>query len=227
MTYGEIFQLYINLIPAEDWAERNRRNPNGIFRDPEKTWVDIRAKIGRGTLIFPGCVIMGKTILGKRCVLFPHTTVLNIKAGDNVVIGLPIKKNSSVGSGSVLGETAEVNRAKLGRKVKMVHHGYLGDTRVDNGVNIGAGTITANFGGGKKKKTVIGKNAFIGINASLVAPLRIGNGAFIGAGAVVTKHVPKSAVVVGVNRVLAGRTSQKTAEGWKIVQRQNKPKAGS
>ena len=147
MTYENAFDLFVRLVVGKEWAERKKKNKWHIFRDPSNTWVDERVKIGNGTIIFHGCCILGETKIGKRCVIWPNATILNCVLEDDVMLGLPILKDSRVGKNSVIGGTGELNRCKIGKNVKMVHYGYLGDTEVGDNAIIGAGVITANFDG--------------------------------------------------------------------------------
>jgi bifunctional UDP-N-acetylglucosamine pyrophosphorylase/glucosamine-1-phosphate N-acetyltransferase len=130
-----------------------------------------------------------KTNIGKHCVIWPNTIIINIKTGDNVTLGLPILKDSQLDDGSATGATAELNRAKLGRRVKDFHHSYLGDAEVGDDSNIGAGTITANYDGINKNKTVLGPGTFTGINSNIIAPNELPEGSYIAAGATVTKNL--------------------------------------
>jgi len=130
-------------------------------------------------------VIESDVEIGKNCHIGPFARIRpEVRIGDNVEIG----------------NFVELVRTDIGSGAKVKHHTYLGDTAVGKNVNIGAGTITANFDGKRKNKTVIEDGAFIGVGAVLIAPLRIGKGAVVGAGAVVPKgrDVPKGATVVGV-----------------------------
>jgi bifunctional UDP-N-acetylglucosamine pyrophosphorylase/glucosamine-1-phosphate N-acetyltransferase len=107
-----------------------------------------------------------------------------------------LRPKSHVGAGAEIGNFIELKKAKVGRKTKAHHVGYLGDTTIGDGANIGAGTIFVNYDGAAKHHTTVGDGAFIGSNSSLVAPLVIGEGAYIAAGSVITKDVPADALAV-------------------------------
>src|SRR5206468_2584092 len=118
-----------------------------------------------------------------------------------------LRPNSHVGENCEIGNFIELKKTKIGRKSKAHHVGYLGDTTIGEGANIGAGTITCNYDGVAKHPTVIGDGAFVGTNSSLVAPLTIGKGAYVAAGSVITKDVPEDALAVE-------RAPQVVKEGW-------------
>jgi len=151
--------------------------------DPETTFIEEGVKIGKNTVIFPFTFIGKGAIIGANCFLGPF---------------IHVRGNSRVNNNTHLGNYVEVNRSVIGKNVKMKHFGYLGDTSVEDDVNIGAGTVVANYDGKRKYKTHIGKEAFIGSDTILVAPVKVGKKAATGAGCVVTKDVKAGTVVVGV-----------------------------
>ncbi len=155
------------------------------IRDPKSTTLDAGVKIGAGTLVLPHTVIEDTTLIGKNCVIGPFAR---------------IRGGSRVGDGSIIGNFVEVVRSTIGKKTQVKHLSYLGDAEVGNAVNIGAGTITANYDGKKKHKTIIRDQAQIGSGTVLVAPVTVGRGAKTGAGAVVTKgkNIPAGKVFAGV-----------------------------
>jgi bifunctional UDP-N-acetylglucosamine pyrophosphorylase/glucosamine-1-phosphate N-acetyltransferase len=159
---------------------------NGVtVVDPQVTYIDQGVTIGQDTVIHPGTVVESGVVIGKRCSIGPYA---RLRAG------------VAIGDDTKIGNFAELVRAKVGSNVRVNHFSYLGDATIDDDVNIGAGTITANYDGRAKHQTTIGKGAFIGSDSVLVAPVSIGAGAVTGAGCVVPKgqDVPAKAVVVGV-----------------------------
>jgi bifunctional UDP-N-acetylglucosamine pyrophosphorylase/glucosamine-1-phosphate N-acetyltransferase len=159
---------------------------NGVtVVDPQVTYIDQGVTIGQDTVIHPGTVIESGVVIGKHCSVGPYA---RLRAG------------VTVGDGTKIGNFAELVRTKVGNNVRMGHVSYLGDATIEDDVNIGAGTITANYDGRQKHATTIGKGAFIGSDSVLVAPVTIGAGAITGAGAVIPKghDVPPQGVVVGV-----------------------------
>lgn len=155
------------------------------IKDPATTAIDSNVRIGRDTVIWPCTVIQGPARVGRECHIGPFA---RIRGG--VVLE----------NGVCVGNFVEVVRSRVGKRSMIKHLSYIGDARLGQSVNIGAGTITANFDGKKKNSTMIGDNAQIGSGTVLVAPIRVGKRARTGAGAVVTrgKHVPGGQTVVGV-----------------------------
>ncbi len=162
--------------------------------DPRTTYVDEEVKIGKDSVIYPFTVIEKDVVIGEDCLIGPFCR---------------IRTGSKIGNGVTLGNFVELNRVEIGKSTRIKHQAYLGDTIVGENVNIGAGTIIANYDGKNKNQTVIGAGAFIGTGTILVAPVKIGKSAITGAGAVVTKNkdVPDKTVVVGVPaRILKKKT---------------------
>ena len=153
--------------------------------DPVTTQIDEGAVIGKDTAIYPNTIIEKNVTIGRNCKIGPFA---RIRAG------------TKIAKGAEIGNFVELVRTKVGENSKIKHMTYLGDAEVGKDVNIGAGTITANYDGKKKHKTIIGDRAFIGVGAILIAPVKIGKGALVGAGSVVTrkKDVPAGKVVAGV-----------------------------
>ena len=157
-----------------------------------------RTKIGRDTVIRTGSQIIDSTI-GERCLIW--SSVIEMSAiGNDVRIGpfAHIRAGCEVGDGAEIGNFAEQKNTRFGARSKQHHFSYLGDAEVGEDVNIGAGTITANYDGRNKNRTVIGKGAFIGSDTILRAPVTVGEGAYTGAGSVVTRDVPAGKLAVGV-----------------------------
>lgn len=153
--------------------------------DPASTFISFGARIGRDTVIYPFTVIEKDVRIGKFCFIGPF---------------VHLRDNTRIADAVTIGNFVEVTRSKLASQSIVKHFGYLGDSLIGHSVNIGAGTVTANFDGKKKQVTVVKDRAFIGSDTVLVAPVKIGRGAQTGAGAVVVKNkdVPDGATVVGV-----------------------------
>ncbi len=166
--------------------------------DPSTTTIEPGAKIGRDTVIYPYTVIESGVEVGRSCQIGPFARLRGgVRLSDRVEVG----------------NFVELVRTCVGSRTKIKHHTYLGDTVVGKSVNIGAGTITANFDGRKKNTTIIEDGSFIGVGSILIAPVTIGKGSTVGAGCVVPKRhdVPPDATVVGVPaRVLRAIVSKKT-----------------
>lgn len=153
--------------------------------DPDSTFVDKEAKVGRDTVIHPHTIIEGAVTIGKNCRVGPFAR---------------IRKNTVIDDNVEIGNFVELVRTKVSSGTKIKHMAYLGDTEIGKNVNIGAGTITANYDGKKKNKTIIEDNSFIGVGSIFIAPVRVGRGAVVGAGSVVTKgkNVPAGKTVAGI-----------------------------
>jgi bifunctional UDP-N-acetylglucosamine pyrophosphorylase/glucosamine-1-phosphate N-acetyltransferase len=151
--------------------------------DPRSTFISYGAKIGRDSAIYPFTVIERGVKIGKRSSIGPFAH---------------LRQGTELGDEAVIGNFVEVVRSKLGSKTWARHFSYLGDAHIGRGVNIGAGTVTANFDGKNKNKTIIKDKAFIGSDTVLVAPVEVGKSAVTGAGSAVVRDVADNAVVVGV-----------------------------
>jgi bifunctional UDP-N-acetylglucosamine pyrophosphorylase/glucosamine-1-phosphate N-acetyltransferase len=185
--------------------------------DPGTVYIDATVALSPDTVIWPNTYLQGNTRVGAGCTLGPNTILRDTSVGQRCVILSSLLENAQVeddvdmgpfghlrpgahlGQGVHMGNFGEVKNSYLGPKTKMGHFSYIGDAQIGENVNIGCGTITCNFSAeGKKNKTVIGDNAFIGSDTMLVAPINIGAGAITGSGSVVTHDVPEHTVVVGV-----------------------------
>ena len=151
--------------------------------DFQTTLIEEGVKIGQNSIIYPFTFIEKGAIIGHHCSLGPFTH---------------IRGKTSIGNYTQIGNFVEVNRSIIGRNVKIKHFGYLGDAVIEDNVNIGAGTVTANFDGKTKHKTCIKKGAFIGSDTVLVAPVKVDEDGVTGAGSVVTRDVKAKTVVVGI-----------------------------
>jgi bifunctional UDP-N-acetylglucosamine pyrophosphorylase/glucosamine-1-phosphate N-acetyltransferase len=159
---------------------------NGVtIVDPATTYINQDVRIGQDTIVYPFTMIESDVEIGRGCEVGPFCR---------------IRSGSRFGSNVRLGNFVEINRTSVGDNTRIKHHTYLGDTVVGRDVNIGAGTITANFNGRKKHRTIIGNGAFTGCDTILVAPVKLGEGSVTGAGCVVTRgnDVPPHTVVVGM-----------------------------
>ncbi|MBA2254709.1 MAG: bifunctional UDP-N-acetylglucosamine diphosphorylase/glucosamine-1-phosphate N-acetyltransferase GlmU [Chloroflexi bacterium] len=168
--------------------------------------------VGRGTLIRSGSQVFDSAI-GEDCVIWA-SVLESCEVEDQVQVGpfAHLRPGSSIGRGAKLGNYAEVKNSRVGPGTQQHHFSYLGDATVGERVNIGAGTITANYDGKTKHRTVIGDGAFIGSDTMLVAPVEIGAGAATGAGSVVTRNVPAGKVAVGVPARIRERRGQQTPD---------------
>ena len=203
------------------------------LRDPER--IDLRGDLhcGRDVLIDVNCIFEGRVRLGDRVRIGPNVLIRDCEIGDDTeVFGNCVLENALVGARARIGPFArlrpetlladevhignfvEVKKSHLGRGTKANHLAYLGDAEIGERVNVGAGTITCNYDGVNKHRTVIGDDAFIGSNSSLVAPVTVGAGATIGAGSVIARQAP-------AGKLTLERSQQKTVADWE------RPKKGS
>ena len=190
---------------------------NGVsMMDPASTYIDAGVKIGRDTTLMPNTYLHGDTEIGEGNLIGPNTIIRDSKIGnrckvlasvlegalleDDVDMGpfARLRKGAHLKSHVHMGNFGEVKDSTLHEGVKMGHFSYIGNATIGARTNIGAGTITANYDGEKKNPTEIGEDVFLGSDTMLVAPLKLGNGARTGAGAVVTKNVPDDTLAVGM-----------------------------
>lgn len=216
---------------AEAAAHVRRRTLESLMlsgvtvEDPATTYVEPSVRIGRDTTLRPMSVLSGATTLGEECVIGPGAHLRDVRAGDRVRIGpsfledaelqdeveigayVRVRPGTTLGRGVYLGTHAEVKNSRIGAGTRLGHFCAVLDSEVGSDVNIGAGTVTCNYDGTAKHGTVIGDGVFVGTDSILVAPLRIGDGAYVAAGSVVTRDVPAGALAVE-------RTEQRNVEGW-------------
>ncbi|MCH8814812.1 MAG: hypothetical protein IH957_06890 [Chloroflexi bacterium] len=184
--------------------------------DPMTTYLEAGVEIGAGTVIYPNTTISGKSIIGKRCRIGPNSIIADSRLGDEVAVFASVVETADVEPGVDIGPFShlrpgtyieegvhvgnfvEIKESRIGAGTKIGHFSYLGDADVGADVNVGAGTVTCNYDGKKKSRTIIEDEAFIGSDTMLVAPVRVGRGATTGAGSVVTQDVPPNSRVRGV-----------------------------
>src|SRR5215207_9463957 len=202
---------------------------NGVsMMDPASTYIEAGVQIGKDTTLLPNTYLHGNTIIGERNVIGPNTIIRDSRIGnrckvlasvlegavleDDVDTGpfAHLRKGAHLKSHVHMGNFGEVKDSTLHEGVKMGHFSYIGNADVGAHTNIGAGTITANYDGEKKNSTEIGNDVFIGSDTLLVAPLKLGDGARTGAGAVVTKNVPEDTLVVGMPARAIRKVERKT-----------------
>ncbi|MDE3840533.1 bifunctional UDP-N-acetylglucosamine diphosphorylase/glucosamine-1-phosphate N-acetyltransferase GlmU [Bacillus methanolicus] len=188
---------------------------NGVtIIDPLNTYIGPDVEIGQDTTIYPGSVIIGKTVIGTDCQIGPNSEIKDCQVGMNTVIRQSVAHSSMIGSSVNIGPFAhirpdsnihdevkignfvEIKKSDFGKGSKASHLSYIGDAEVGSGVNIGCGSITVNYDGKNKYLTKIEDNVFIGCNSNLVAPVTIGRGAYIAAGSTITKDVPADALSI-------------------------------
>lgn len=187
------------------------------YIDKKNSYIESNVKIGGGTIIYPFVVIEGNSVIGENCVIGPGTYIRNSVIGNNcsiysshvfdsnvsnsVIVGpyAYIREGVNISDNVKIGTFVEVKKSDVGIGSKIPHLSYVGDSTIGSNVNIGGGSITANFDGKNKHKTVICDDAFIGVNSSLIAPITIGCNSVIGAGSNITDDVPDNSL--GIARV--------------------------
>ncbi|EAF6701999.1 bifunctional UDP-N-acetylglucosamine diphosphorylase/glucosamine-1-phosphate N-acetyltransferase GlmU [Listeria monocytogenes] len=186
---------------------------NGVtLVNPESTYIDIDVKIGQDTVIEPGVMLRGKTVIGDDCVVTSGSEIVNSvigervnvrtssifesKVGDDVQIGpyAHLRPESDIHDHVKIGNYVETKKAVVGEGTKLPHFIYMGDAEIGKNVNVGCGSIAVNYDGKNKAKTIIGDDVFVGCNSNLVAPVKVGDRAFIAAGSTITKDVPDDAL---------------------------------
>ncbi|EGS32223.1 MULTISPECIES: bifunctional UDP-N-acetylglucosamine diphosphorylase/glucosamine-1-phosphate N-acetyltransferase GlmU [Megasphaera] len=193
--------------------------------DPHHTYVDMDVQVGKDTILYPGTILQGDTTIGDDCVIGPYTRLENVRMGNGNHIQFTyahdceiknhcevgpfvhFRPQTVIGNHVKVGNYMEVKNSFIGDNSKLPHLSYIGDSDVGQGVNIGCGTITVNFNGREKHRTVIKDHAFIGCNSNLVAPVQVGERAFVAAGTTVTKNVPADSLSVS-------RTPQRNIDKW-------------
>src|SRR5258706_2581565 len=176
--------------------------------DPASTYIDLEAVIHPDTRLWPGTIIQGATRIGSRCEIGPYTILENAVVKDGVRVGpfSRLRPGSVIEEKAHIGNFVEIKKSTIGVGSKVNHLTYIGDAHVGKDVNIGAGTITCNYDGFSKFPTRIEDEVFVGSNANLVAPVKLGKGAIVAAGSTITEDVQPQALVVP-------RTRQGTKEG--------------
>jgi bifunctional UDP-N-acetylglucosamine pyrophosphorylase/glucosamine-1-phosphate N-acetyltransferase len=194
--------------------------------DPATTYIDMDAEVMPDTVIHPGAIIEGRSRIGAGCEIQGYVRIVDSEIGDRVTINnfcvitgskvadgatvgpfAHLRPGNVVGEGAKIGNFVELKKTTLGPKSKASHLAYLGDAKVGANVNVGAGTITCNYDGRAKHQTVIGDGAFIGSDSQLIAPVRVGEGAYVAAGSSITEDVPAGALGIARGR-------QRNVPGW-------------
>jgi bifunctional UDP-N-acetylglucosamine pyrophosphorylase/glucosamine-1-phosphate N-acetyltransferase len=188
---------------------------NGVsIIDPANTYIESEVEIGQDSVIYPGTMIKGKTVIGSECQIGPNSEIDSCQIGAETVVRQSVAHNSSIGAHVNIGPFAhirpestindevkignfvEIKKAVFGKGSKASHLSYIGDAEVGSDVNIGCGSITVNYDGKNKYLTKIEDGVFIGCNSNLVAPVTVGKGAYVAAGSTITKDVPGEALSI-------------------------------
>ena len=188
------------------------------FLDKQSVYIGPRVTVEGGTTILPGTILRGETHIGRSCEIGPNAMLTDCTVGDRVKVNSSqlisstvdadttvgpfayVRPGCHVGAGVKVGDFVELKNSTIGDGTKISHLTYVGDSDVGAGVNFGCGTVTVNYDGEKKFRTVIGDRAFIGCNTNLVAPVRIGDGAYTAAGSTITEDVPADSLAIARDR---------------------------
>ena len=185
--------------------------------DPATTWIEPTVKLEEDVTINPFTVLRGRTVVRRGAVIFPHTVAVDAEVGERAIVGpfCYLRPGTSLGESSKAGTYVEIKNSRIGDRTKIPHLSYIGDAEIGEDTNIGAGAITANLGhraGEPKKRTMIGSNVRTAIHNGFIAPVEVGDGAWIAAGSVITRDVPPGALAVARHR-------QENKEGYAARQR--------
>lgn len=219
----------VDLAKAEKILRRRineRHMLSGVtIIDPERTYISDEVTIGRDSVILPGCMLSGKTVIGEGCEIGPDTTLENAVIGDgtrvqktvgtdcvvntNTTVGpfAYLRPGTVVGDNCRIGDFVEIKNSTIGSGTKVSHLTYVGDSDVGERVNFGCGTVTVNYDGAKKYRTTIGNDVFVGCNSNLVAPVTLEDGAYTAAGSTITDRVPEGTLAIA-------RARQVNKEKW-------------
>lgn len=209
----------------------NRANLTRLARQGVEIWdygttyIDPTVSIGVGTAVLPGTILRGQTSIGKNCTIGPNSYLENAKIGDDSVVNASqiynstvgydtrvgpftyVRPGSNIGNSIKVGDFVEIKNSTVGDGTKISHLTYVGDSDVGRNCNFGCGTVTVNYDRAKKFRTVIEDNAFIGCNTNLVAPVTVGEGAYIAAGSTITDDIPSMALAIA-------RARQQNKKDW-------------
>lgn len=199
---------------------------------PETVTIDAEADVGADTVVEPFAQILGRTRIGRDCHIGAASILRDSVLGDNVQVGpftmigasrvddgatigpyARLRHDNHIAAGASVGNFVELKNTRLGARSKALHLAYLGDSQIGENVNVGAGAITCNYDGRRKHRTIIGDGVFVGTNATLVAPLEIGDSSYIAAGSVITEPVPGDTLALG-------RAKQVLKPGWPSKRRE-------
>ena len=217
-------------FPLESYnfdAKRQALLAAGVrMMDPACVYVEDTVEVGAGTLLLPGTILRGDTVIGSDCEIGPKTMLVNCTVGDHSTVNSSqcqdsrvgsrceigpyahLRPHSVVGDGSKIGAFVQLTNCNLGEGTKMAHLTYVGDSDVGPGCNFGCGSVTCNYDGKVKARTTIGANVFIGCHTRFIPPVSVGDGAYIAAGTTLTEDVPEHSFVIG-------RSRQIVKQDWK------------
>lgn len=212
MNQGIIDELIIIDDKKREENIAQARKQGAVIPCTEGVIIGDKVKIGKGTVILTGSLLLGETVVGNDCVIGPNSLLYNVKTGDrnflNAFQGVngeikddcdigpytQMRPDCVIGSGVHLGNFVEVKNSNIGEKTSVSHLTYIGDSDVGREVNFGCGCVTVNYDGKEKHRTTVGNHSFLGCNTNLVAPVKVGDYAFTAAGSTITEDVPENSL---------------------------------
>jgi bifunctional UDP-N-acetylglucosamine pyrophosphorylase/glucosamine-1-phosphate N-acetyltransferase len=199
---------------------------NGVtLIDPANTYIGPEVSIGQDTIVYPGNVLEGDTVIGRGCMLYPNNRLSDARIGDGATLQASVILESSIGNETTVGPYAyirpgsqigpkvrigdfvEIKKSVIGEGTKVSHLTYIGDAHFGKGINVGCGVVCVNYDGIRKQEVTVGDHAFIGCNVNLIAPVEVENQAYIAAGSTITEKVPAKALAIA-------RARQVNKEDW-------------
>ncbi|MBF4695627.1 bifunctional UDP-N-acetylglucosamine diphosphorylase/glucosamine-1-phosphate N-acetyltransferase GlmU [Fusibacter sp. Q10-2] len=211
-----------NLSLADEYMQKRIKKKwmlEGVTMiSPASTYIEIDVQIGKDTVIYPNSILQGNTVIGEDCIIGPsadiknsiidkgvsvkHSTIIDSKVDEKSSIGpyAYLRPKSDIGKHVKIGDFVEVKNSRVGDHSKVSHLSYIGDGEVGTNVNVGCGVVFVNYDGTHKHLTQIEDNAFIGCNTNLVAPVKVGKGAYVAAGSTITEDVPADAMAIARER---------------------------
>ena len=201
-----------------------------VLKDANNPYIAPRDTIGSGTVILPGTILRGRTVIGKNCTIGPNTMIRDCVIGDETEVNASqlnesrvgshtnvgpfayVRPNSTIGDHVKVGDFVEIKNSVIGNGTKISHLTYVGDSDCGERINFGCGTVTTNYDGFKKFRCTIGDDAFIGCNTNLIAPVTVGSGSYIAAGSTITDEVPADSLALA-------RSRQVNKPGWAVTWR--------
>lgn len=206
-----------------------------VMMDSGAVYVEDQVTVGKGTVLLPGTILRGKTVVGENCTIGPNVMLTDTTVEDGCTINTAqveesvirkgceigpythIRPHCDVGEGSKIGAFVQLKNCNLGKGTKMAHLTYVGDADVGERVNFGCGVVTCNYDGNAKYRTTIGSDVFVGCNTNLVAPVTLADGVYTAAGSTITQDVEQDALAIA-------RARQTVKPGWAAEHRKKKVK---
>lgn len=196
-----------------------------IFLDVQRVLLHTGVQIGTGTIVYPGNVLEGETVIGENCTLYPNNRMNNAKVGSGVTVESSVlidcvvgdkttvgpyaylRPKANIGAGCRIGDFVEIKNSNIDEGTKVSHLAYVGDSDLGKGINVSCGVVFSNYDGKTKNRCVVEDNAFLGCNCNLVAPVHVGKNAYLAAGSTVVENVPEDALLIA-------RSRGTIKEGW-------------